>query len=508
MDINSEKKINWISILNYFVFSFIGCISTIYCVVINCNIVVASSIVAIILSVLAITLQDERRFSLAGFAGSFAGMTAPFLISASSNGYGIHFFIGSLILSLTVAVLYSFSEIVSVYYPKVFFDGFGGRLGFIAFISVLIYLLIFRRSEDVRLFCFDKVSLIFSPLKVFFLLLASSGGAMVSMEVKQAMSSLNENYKVLSVALTGIIGGILIARIPGLGHHLACTWYAGAFVGMSSYFILMLKRHFFFAGLFCGIFYVVGEPLFMGVGGKLGFISFISVLVMSGINGLISYIKQHRASVDINQLSSGDISNMSVNDDFAQRLVESLMQAKENGMENIPLENMEIGNFVIGEKEEYNAADAIEEDNSHQSGYENLDEIEKSCADFLNESGAMRWFYVQEMMGYFAITAYKNISPETLGSFNFPQTTSLVAKLLSEKRVVGFTQNGIKQSFFESRISEADRQNCSYLALLPKIWDEELKGAFFVFYEKKNHDGLKEQIGLLKQYYQYSYLYK
>ena len=141
MDINSEKKINWISILNYFVFSFIGCISTIYCVVINCNIVVASSIVAIILSVLAITLQDERRFSLAGFAGSFAGMTAPFLISASSNGYGIHFFIGSRILSLTVAVLYSFSEIVSVYYPKVFFDVFGGRLGFIAFISVLINLL-------------------------------------------------------------------------------------------------------------------------------------------------------------------------------------------------------------------------------------------------------------------------------------------------------------------------------------------------------------------------------
>lgn len=508
MDIDSEKKINWISILNYFIFSFIGCIATIYCVVIKCNIVVASSIVAIILSVLAITLQDERRFSLAGFAGSFAGMTAPFLISGISNNYGIHFFIASLLLSLTVAFLYSFSEIVSVYYPKVFFDGFGGRLGFIAFLSVLVYLLLFRHSPDVRLFKFNDISLISSPLKVIPILIASSGGAMVSMEVKHAMSSLNENYKVLSVALTGIIGGILIERIPCLGHHLACAWYAGAFVGMSSYFILMFKRHFFFAGLFCGILYVIGEPLFVGVGGKLGFISFLSVMLMSGINALISHIKQHRATVDIEQLSTGDISNMSVNDDFAQKLVESLMQAKENGIDNIPLENMEIGNFVIGEKEEYTAADVIEEENNNQAGYENLDEIEKSCADFLNESGAIRWFYVQEMMGYFAITANKNISPETLGNFNFPNTTSLVAKLLKEKRVVGFTKNGIKQSFFESRISEADRQKCSYLALLPKIWDDELKGVFFVFYEKEDEESLKEQIGLLKQYYQYSYLHK
>ena len=300
----------------------------------------------------------------------------------------------------------------------------------------------------------------------------------------------------------------MIERIPCLGHHLACAWYAGAFVGMSSYFILMFKRHFFFAGLFCGILYVIGEPLFVGVGGKLGFISFLSVMLMSGINALISHIKQHRATVDIEQLSSGDISNMSVNDDFAQKLVESLMQAKENGIDNIPLENMEIGNFVIGEKEEYTAADVIEEENNNQAGYENLDEIEKSCADFLNESGAIRWFYVQEMMGYFAITANKNISPETLGNFNFPNTTSLVAKLLKEKRVVGFTKNGIKQSFFESRISEADRQKCSYLALLPKIWDGELKGAFFVFYEKEDEESLKEQIGLLKQYYQYSYLHK
>jgi hypothetical protein len=46
------------------------------------------------------------------------------------------------------------------------------------------------------------------------------------------------------------------------------------------------------------------------------------------------------------------------------------------------------------------------------------------------------------------------------------------------------------------------------LALLPKIWDGELKGTFFVFYEKEDKDDLKEQIELLKQYYQYSYLYK
>lgn len=501
MDTKSEKKINWIAILSYFIFSFIGCISTIYCVVIKCNIVVASSIVAIILSVFAITIQDEHSFSLAGFAGTFAGMTAPWLISSASNGYGLSFFISSLLLSLIVAFLYSFSEIISTYYPKVFFDGFGGRLGFIAFISVLLYLLMFRHSDNIKLFWVDDVSLILSPAKAFLILVAASGGAMVSMEVKQAMSSLNGNYKVLSVALAGIIGGVIIERIPILGHHLACAWYAGAFVGMSSPFILMLKRHFFFAGLFCGIYYVLGEQLFVGVGGKLGFISFISVLTMSRINLLVSYIKQRSASVDIEQLSSGDISNMSVNDDFAQKLVESLMQAKENGTNNINIDNMEIGNFVIGEKEEYKA----DVEDVNQAGYENLDDFEKTCADFLNESGALRWFYVQEMMEYFSIIAYRNISTETFGNFNFPYSTSLVAKLLSEKRVVGFTQNGINQSFFRSRISESDRKNCSYLALLPEISEGKLKGIFFVFYENEDKESLVDQIDLLKQYYQHSF---
>ena len=124
------------------------------------------------------------------------------------------------------------------------------------------------------------------------------------------------------------------------------------------------------------------------------------------------------------------------------------------------------------------------------------------------------------------LNEYKNINPikqfdalsskckkikkdDGLVDFSVDSASQIWAKFLAYYGWPGiFTKNGIKQSFFESRISEADRQKCSYLALLPKIWDDELKGVFFVFYEKEDEESLKEQIGLLKQYYQYSYLHK
>lgn len=501
--IADAKKLNWFSILNYFIYCFIGCISTIYCTAIGCNVIVASSIVGIILSVFAITLQDEHRLSWAGFAGSFAGMTAHFFISTADACFSWDFLIGASLLSLTVASLYSVSEIISFFFPKVFFDGYGGRLGFIAFISVLIFMLVrvMIQGRNFHLFDFDVMKIDFSPM-MFLILLSSTAAAMISMEIKNAVSSLNDNYKVLSVAITGIIGGILVTKIPKVGMELGFAWYAGAFVGMSSYFILMLKRHFFFAGLFTGVIYIFSEPFFVGVGGKLGFISFLSVFLMRMIYLVANRIREGTATVDVASLKSGHVSNVSVDDNYAQKLVESLMKAKESGEDISDIDyQTEIGSFVIGEKEEYNDI-RLEEETSTVVGYEYLDSRVKECVDFIQNTGGKKWVYLAKNGRVFNTLSFETVCLETLERCIFEEESKFIQLLEQEKRVIGFGKRGLEQPFFQNKLAKEDWEACQYLVILPLLSPQKkIDGFFFIFYEEMDIEAIQTHVRTVKQYY-------
>ncbi len=496
------NKINWDNIFNYFIFSFIGTIFTIYVVLIGWNVVIASSIAGIIFSIYTITLHDETRRSWAGFAGSFAGMTSTYLlVDQAVNPFSIKFILIALFLSAIVGVLYSVGEIVSSIQPGLFFDGYGGRLGTIAFISVVFFLLLkyLFKSHSFTIFDFNSYNLLKDPL--FYLAIPSAMvGAMISMEIKNAVSSLNDNYKVLSVAITGMIGGILITKIPVYGEEYALAWYTGAFVGMSSYFILMLKRNYFFSGIIAGVFYVIFRGVFTGVGGKLGFISFMAVLTMRligmGYNLIISLINKNKISAFSSENTMSDIT---VDDNYAQKLVESIMRAKETGEDVLSESTQPIGDFVIGEKFDYQST--LQEENNEIINFEYMNEQIKEIIEFITNLGVSKWVYLQKSHNDLIPISHKNINDESIAKCVFSMESSFIKILKRENRIISFSNQGVKQPVFSKRFIENDLSNISYLLILPILEANEIQSIFILMYKNYKSNEIKRNMNILKQYY-------
>lgn len=85
----------------------------------------------------------------------------------------------------------------------------------------------------------------------------------------------------LSVVVASCIVG-LIGALIGYGmknEDLAMVIFAGSFIGMTTISIASLPL-ILLAGLACGILYVLTESIFVGHGGKLGAIAFISVSIV------------------------------------------------------------------------------------------------------------------------------------------------------------------------------------------------------------------------------------
>ncbi|HRR89943.1 MAG TPA: hypothetical protein P5161_04115, partial [Eubacteriales bacterium] len=272
------------------------------------------------------------------------------ILEANYSSLSINFILNSLVLATITSFIYALSEFISYKFPKVSFDGYGGRLGTIAFISVILYILILKFGFNKNFNFFSNENIFKTKLDYFllFAIVSSIIASLISMEIKNTVSSLNENYKVITVATTGLIGGILITKIPEYGLDYGLAWYTGAFVGMSSYYVLMLKRHFFISGLFAGIYFILTRNIFIGVGGKLGFISFLSVISMRILSNGYNFLKGYFKPPDkiIEELESGNIEDQRVDDNYAEKLVESLLKAKDK----INISQNDIGNFVIGEK--------------------------------------------------------------------------------------------------------------------------------------------------------------
>ena len=92
-------------------------------------------------------------------------------------------------------------------------------------------------------------------------------------------------FQLQKVGLSPVVASCLVGLLGALigywlnSEDLSMVIFAGSFVGMTavslaSFPIILL------AGFACGILYVLTEPIFVGYGGKLGAIAFISVAVI------------------------------------------------------------------------------------------------------------------------------------------------------------------------------------------------------------------------------------
>lgn len=75
----------------------------------------------------------------------------------------------------------------------------------------------------------------------------------------------------------GLIGALIGYWMKN--EDLAMVIFAGSFVGMTTISIASLPIM-LIAGLACGVLYVLAQPIFVGYGGKLGTIAFVSVAIV------------------------------------------------------------------------------------------------------------------------------------------------------------------------------------------------------------------------------------
>ena len=505
------KNVKFSTILLQFLFCFIGVVFTVGVVALENNPIVASALVSIVIGFFTVIINDEHHYSWATFCGSFAGMTnINFLDWNTQLSYlSSQFLLNILILSSLTALLYSISEFFSIKYPKIFFDGYGGRLGTIAFLSVAIFLFLTVTIHPNEIFPkiisspktfniyeipnpnpnndilhkFDPMDI----LVIFIAILAS----LVSMEIKNTASSLNDNYKVITVATTGIIGGILIWEIPVYGNLLAQAWYTGAFVGMTSYFVLMLKKDYLITGFISGIILILTKSLFVGFGGKLGFISFIAVIIVRLYRLILNKIISARlnSKTVLENIKSGDLKNQTVDDDYARQLVENLQKAKESG-ENIMEDFSITESFVIGEKEEYVS------DNG------NSDDKIKEISGLIENLSIFSWCCFGSYGDDFFPLLYNGINDETLMKLTFHKNSNFIKKFSNENRLVSFTRKnrGLEQKFFINRISKDELDTTNMIILYPMIKDNELNN-FFIIFDKNDLETTKNNLNLLNQYF-------
>ncbi len=203
------------------------------------------------------------------YCGAFVGMTSSAYMSSHSQ-LALAGFIAGIIFVLATGVL----------------DGFGGKLGTIAFTGCIIAGL------------FLACEFIVAPIPgwyVRWLIIVYSIAACVATFV---ISVYLKQGPVMASGVVGLVGGLILPAIyPDFGVTLAVLVICASFAGMSNTKRFPRLWPLFVAGFFTGIIFIYTLPFLGGAGGKLGTIGFGSVIAMGGYLDLIDkYLFSRNAS--------------------------------------------------------------------------------------------------------------------------------------------------------------------------------------------------------------------
>ena len=203
------------------------------------------------------------RFDVPIFCGSFVGMASYSLLP------GYQYLGLAAVIAGGVFVL-----------GKAAFNGFGGKLGTIAFIGCVIAAILTGQS-------FSGEPVIQGEL-LEFLLIYSVIGAVVTFTLSERL----DNSAVISSGAVGVMAAVILPILyPEFGNTLAVMTYCASFAGMSS--LKRIKDEFMmaFAGIICAIVFAFSAPYLGGAGGKLGTTAFISVITVNGVGVAYKYFK-------------------------------------------------------------------------------------------------------------------------------------------------------------------------------------------------------------------------
>ncbi len=191
-----------------------------------------------------------NKFENALYIGAFIGMTSV----------GIGYFSVIVVIS---ALLYSLIENA--------YSGYGGKLGSSAFFAG-VFIAIFAKNE---------ILVTYTPVEVYLIIIAAVISALLTGIIQRHYNL----STVLSSAFVGLIGSIFLL-IPNFSYGTLITSVilGASFIGMTTKENLKLNYLLVVALLFS--FLIIYLP-FGGIGGKLGFTAFLSVLIVKGISNLL-----------------------------------------------------------------------------------------------------------------------------------------------------------------------------------------------------------------------------
>jgi hypothetical protein len=208
--------------------------------------VVASALVGL---VAGLVVPD---YGVPAYCGSFVGMASPALVG------GVAAVAAASLVAAGVYVL-----------GKRLFVGFGGKLGTTAFVGVGVAVLAGGGPLPPGSLPADPVCG------------ACLATGLVAAVAAYAVSVHLDRGPVVGSALVGLVAGLLApAVVPG-GETLAAAAFCASFVGMSRPDRLGGTPAVGAAGLVSGALFVGAAPRFVGFGGKLGTVAFVSCLVVA-----------------------------------------------------------------------------------------------------------------------------------------------------------------------------------------------------------------------------------
>lgn len=193
----------------------------------------------------------SSKYSIAIYTGSFAGMSSVLMFNR----------LEILVVAIIAAIVFQIVKNV--------FNGFGGRLGTIAFIATTITGLIFNRSGL-------PADQFYDTWLIFLFALA---GVLISWLIHNRFNK----SPVIASAVPGLIIGIIFGQIFSELEIYSYIFFTATFVGMASNYVVMNIYKSLFIGVILSIIFLSFFHFFNGFGGKMGLMAFISLLIGKAI---------------------------------------------------------------------------------------------------------------------------------------------------------------------------------------------------------------------------------
>lgn len=203
----------------------------------------------------------NKKYSPLVFCATFVGMSSTDVIPFNI----LNLILASVILQIVWEVL------------APHFYGVGGKLGKTAMIASILVALLLTLFGTTDFLWYDSDSLDFENLLLAlgFGILGAVGTKMVRNEADKVFHG---NDAVFSSSLVGILSGTVVLLNSSFNPH-ALVIYAGSFAAMTANKRIKSTLPYIYIGALVGIIFILMEGVIPGIGGKLGFIGFISTQI-------------------------------------------------------------------------------------------------------------------------------------------------------------------------------------------------------------------------------------